>query len=594
VLEFWSQYVSAISDEVFIFVEEDSKPDWVAKATTNVFLVVSELVQKIIYPSAVLDKSWSTDEMHTFSAFRIDVGDIVQEAYNVLHEALLDQFVDFTIHALEVGKWLELEAGLFCLTYLADLVPESAESRLQRLFEQPLFTIMSGNADIPGVTRRGVVQIVASFDSFFLRHPVYLPQVLPFLLSALAQPSLAQAAAKSFASLCSECRKSLTGELGSFFQMYQQFLSYPTAEESTKSRVLEGIAAIVQAQDSDDKRLAGLQQLFQYVAHDAMQAVSVTKEGNDPENGLVLTLTTLRCLLAIGRAMQASDEEVIDLERESTPSNYWTEGPGKEIQNQIINFVNYLTQVFHADAEVIEVACQVLRVGFKESVPGPFVLPPAAPINYIVKADLTNPRLPYVLQTASCWVSSYKRDRSGEYPVQCQRLLHHVVGLLQSLQHPRNEPEISVACVELMQKFINTNAEIFATEQPQVLKGMFGFSIECLRSPEVLPKRAAAQLWRDIFELSGSTKSENQSTGRDIVNHFGPAVTSALIFNICGEVDGSNLEHIVAPLRKYINSDRNARTNITNALAEQPLFASAKDDPALQGTLRTFIESMMR
>lgn len=560
----------------------------------HVFQVVSEFLQKIVYPEAAVTKSWDEDARKTFKVFRIDIGDSILEAFEVLRETMLDQFIEFTIRALEAGNWLELEAGLFCLNSISDALVEPADARLQRLFERPLFTTVSTDTNIPAVTRRTAVEAVASFNSFFLRHPEFLPQVLPFLLSALAQPSLAHGAAKSFASLCSECRKSLTGELASFFQMYQQFLGYQTAEEFTKSRVLEGIAAIVQAQGSDDKRLAGMQQLFQFVAHDAMQAINVTKEGNDPEQGQVLALTTLKCLASIGKAMQASDEEVIDLESEKTPSEFWTQGPGKEIQNQIINFVNYLTQVFSMNDEIIEAACNVLRAGFKEIVPGPFVLPASATIDYIIKTNVQTPRLPYVLDTACSWISSHKLDKSGEFGVQAQRLLHYVVSILQALQHPRNDPEISVGCIELIQKFVNTNPQIFTTEQPEVLKGIFDFSIECIKSPEVLPKRASAQLWKDIFELAGNTKSQHQATGQDIVNHYGPAVTYALIFNVCGEVDYTSLEHIVAPLRKFITSDRNARTYITNVLAEQPLIARVKDDPATEGIVKKFIEGMIR
>ncbi|KAF2008848.1 ARM repeat-containing protein [Aaosphaeria arxii CBS 175.79] len=593
-LDFWSNYVNTISEESFQFLEEDTKPAWLEKAAGHVFQVVAEFLQKIIFPPAEVTKQWDSDSKKTFKVFRIDVRDIIQEAYEVLRETILEQFIDFTIRAFDATNWLELEAGLFCLISIGDAMTESNDSRLQRLFERPLYQVISGNGEIPAVTQRTAVEMIAAFDSFFLRHPEYLPQVLPFLLSALAQPSLAHGAAKSFASLCSECRKSLTGELGSFFQMYQQFLSYQTAEEFTKSRVLEGIAAIVQAQDSDEKRLAGVQQLFEYIAHDAMQAVNITKEGGDAEQGQVLALTTLKCLAAIGKALQASDEEVIDLVSDQSPSQFWTQGPGKPIQNQIINFVNYLTQVFPMSDEIIEAACNVLRAGFKETVPGPFVLPPSVTIDYILKTNVQTPRLPYVLDTACCWISCHKLDKSPDFQVQVQRLLHHVLSILQALQNPRNDPEISVGCIELIQKFVSTNARIFTTESPEVLKAMFDFSVECLQSPEVLPKRAAAQLWKDIFELAGNTKSQDQSTGQDIMNHFGAAVTFALMYNICGEVDYTSLEHVLIPLRKLITADRNAKANITNALTSQPLIIRVKDDPNTENIVRRFIESLMR
>jgi hypothetical protein len=590
VLDFWSNYVTTVAEESFLYLEGE-QPPWMDYARSNVIQVISELVQKIIYPPVEITKTWDADSKKTFKVFRMDVCDITMEAFELLRNSLTEQFISFAVHALEASKWLELEAGLFCLISLADALT-NVDDLLGSLFERPLFSAMTENPAIPGVTRRTAVDLVAALNHFFLRNPRFLPQVLPFLLSALAQPSLAHGAAKSFASLCSECRKSLTSELDSFFQMYEQFLTYPTAEEYTKSKILEGIAAIVQAEDSDEKQLAGVQHIFQYVAHDAAQAINLTKDGNDPEQGQVFAMTTLKCLSCIARALQASDEDVVDLELTENESTFWSQGAGKVIQEQILNFVNYLTQVFPSNDEIIESSCAIFRSGFKEMGPGPFVLPPSAAIDYITRTNLQTPRLTYILETACCWVSSHKTH--PEFETQAQRLLRYDLSIMQALQHPRNDPEVSVGCIELIQSFFKQNATILKSEHPDVLKGTFDFSVECIKSPEVLPKRASASLWKDIFEKTGSTGSVDQATCQDIVNHFGQAVSFALMANVCGEVDYTSLEHILAPLRKLIQYDRQARAYITAALTEQPLIQRMQGDPATADMVRKVIESMMR
>jgi hypothetical protein len=600
VLEFWSNYVSSVAEEQFMHPptdddgEENKIPDWMEGAKTNVFQAVSELVQKTIYPPADILESWDGDSKRSFKVFRVDVRDIIAEAYECLRDALTDQFIDFSLRALEQNNWLELEAGLFGLVSIAEAFNESVDERLCRLFDQPLLSTISGNECVPAITRRTAVEAIAILDHFFLRNPRFLPQVLPFLLTALAHPATAQSAAKSFAKLCSECRKSLTEELGSFFQMYEQFLTYQTAEEFTKSKVLEGIAAIVQALDTEEKQLVGVRQLFHYVAQDAMQAINVTKEGRDSEQGQVLALTTLKCLTTIGRSLQALDEDVVDLATEKEQSTFWLQGPGKEIQNQVINFVNYLTQVFPGNDEIVEAGCNVLRTGFKESVPGPFVLPPSAAVDFITKTTVQTPRLPYVLDTACCWLSSFKHSPPAGFAENAQRLLQHNIGIMQTLEHPRNDPEISVGCLELLQNFINSNPLILVQQQPNIFAGMFGFTIESVKSPEVLPKRAAAKLWKDVFELASNTHSQHQGTAQDIINHFGPSITFALITNVCGEVDQTSLDHIVVPLRALIKSDKNARTYITNSLQEQPLLQRYQQDSGVQDLVRKFIESMTR
>jgi hypothetical protein len=594
VLDFWSNYVSSIAEEQFLYVTGDEVPEWMEGAKANVFQAISELVQKTIYPSADVTDSWDTDAKKTFKVFRVDVRDIVAEAYESLRDTLTNQFIDFVLHALDASKWLELEAGLYGLISIADAFSEPVDEHLRRLFNRPLFSAVSGKENVPAITRRTAVEVVAALNHFFLRNPQFLPEVLPFLLTALAHPATAHNAAKSFASLCSECRKSLTTELSSFFQMYEQFLTYPTAEEFTKSKVLEGIAAIVQALDSEEKQLVGVRQLFHYIAQDAMQAINVTKQGGDAEQGQVLALTTLKCLASTGRALQALDEEIVDLEAEKVPSTFWSGGPGKEIQNQVINFVNYLTQVFPGNDEIIESACNVLRTGFKETISGPFVLPPSAAVDFITKTTIQTPRLPYVLDTACCWLSSYRHNPPDGFAEQARRLLHHNLSIMQALQHPSNDPEISVGCIELIQNFMISNPRILTQEHPDNLAGMFGFTIESVKSPEVLPKRAAAKLWKEIFELAGNTHSEHQGTAQDIITHFGPAITSALISNVCGEVDYTSLEHIVVPLRAMVKSDKNSRTYIGNSLAEQPLLQRYQQDPAVQDLIRKFLESLSR
>ncbi|KAI4654642.1 uncharacterized protein J4E79_008516 [Alternaria viburni] len=594
VLDFWSNYVSAIAEETFLYAAGEQVPDWMNTAKTNVLQAVSELVEKIIYPSADVTESWDSDARKTFKVFRIDVRDIIMEAYDPLRDVLTDQFVDFALRGLGAGDWLELETGLFGLIAIADALTQNSDNRLTRLFEQPLFATISSTPGVPAITRRTAVELVAALNHFFLRNPQFLPQVLPFLLTALAQPAIAHGAAKSFASLCSECRKSLIGELPSFFQMYEQFLTYATAEEFTKSMVLKGIAAIVQAQDTEEKQFEGVRQLFQYITRDAMQSINITKEGGDAEEGQVLALTTLKCLASVGKAMQASDEEVVDLESDKEPSVFWLQGPGKEIQNQVINLVNYMTQVFPGNDEIIEAACCVLRTGFKETVSGPFVLPHSAAIDFITKTTVQTPRLPFVLETACCWISSHKHHQPEGFQAQAQRLLQHDLSIMRALQHPRNDPEIAVGCIELVQNFINTDPRIMTQESPENLSGMFGFTVESIKSPEVLPKRAAAKLWKDIFELAGNTNSPHQATTQEIVAHFGPTVTLALMANVCGEVDFTSLEHIIAPLRALIRADKNSRAYITNALAEQPLLQRFQQDQGVQDMVRKLIESMTR
>jgi hypothetical protein len=93
VLDFWSGYVSAIAEEQFQHPPgDDGPPEWMEGAKSNVLQVISELVQKIIYPPNDVTESWDADAKKTFKVFRMDVRDIIAEAYESLRDVLTDQF----------------------------------------------------------------------------------------------------------------------------------------------------------------------------------------------------------------------------------------------------------------------------------------------------------------------------------------------------------------------------------------------------------------------------------------------------------------------------------------------------------------------
>lgn len=592
-VDFWTNWVSTLEDEYFEY-EEDKKPPWTETAKSNTLLAISELWNKIRFPPPEITNGWDSEAKKTFKVFRADVRDLIQAAYEQLLDDMLDRFILLTLGALGRGQWLELEAGLFCLNALAEGSELEADERLKSLFNFSLFNQISEGSSIPAATRRTAVDMVGFFTGFFLRNVEFLPPVLTFLFSALAQPSLANSAAKSFASLCSQCRKSLTGELDSFFQMYQQFLQYPTADALTKSKVLEGITSIVEALTSEEQKHNRIQQLLNFVAQDADKSILLAKDGHAAEEGVVSALAALQCLTSMGKALQAPDEAVIDLETEKIPSTYWTEGPGAAIQKQVVTLIEYLTKVYETDSDIIEEACSILRTGYKETIPGPFVLPPKETVDFISRCTLNTPRLPFVLETACIFLTSHKSDKSSAFFEQAQHLLHHVLKLMQQLGHPSVDPDVSVGCIEVVQRIINTNAGILKNESPGVLQSMFNFSVECVKCADVLPKRAASQLWNDIFALSSDTRHPERATAQDIVNHFAPSITLALIFNICGEVDASSLDYITPPLRKMIQSERNSRAYITAALQEQRLFMRITADPSTESLKRTFVEGAIR
>ncbi|OCK81775.1 hypothetical protein K432DRAFT_7196 [Lepidopterella palustris CBS 459.81] len=598
VADFWSSYITTVDDEFFQYMEGDAKPAWIDDARAHTLLVIADLWPKLRFPPAEITKEWDDEAKKTFKVFRADARDLIQAAYEQTHGMLLDQFVMHTMGALGQNDWLEVEAALYCLNSIAECLSAESDERLKGLFSSTLFDQLAASSDIPPMTSRTAVEMVGCYNGFFLRNEHYLAPVLRFLFNTLAQPALCNSAAKSFAELCSSCRKSLTGELEAFFDMYRQFLGYGTAERFTKSKVLEGIAAIVEAIRDEGQKCATLQRLLQFVGQDAERAVLLAHEGRALEEGLVLALTALDCLASMGKAFQAPDDTVIDLERDQLNeglSRYWCSGPGNVVQKQIVDFIKILTDVFGTDSEIIEEACHVLRSGYKEILPGPFVLTPEATIDFIVHTNLNTPRLPYVLETACIFLASRKKDTSFSFNLEAQRLLRHIVQLMRQLGHPRADPDISVGLIEVLQRIINNNVIVLQQEPEETLSGLFAFSIECIKGPDVLPKRAGCELWSDIFAIASNAHHPQHNTAREIVDRYAKVVTFVLIFNICGEVDASSLEYVSSSLRKMVQAERNARHYIVHAVENQPLFIEqAHKDSKIDALIRTFTEGVMR
>ena len=67
------------------------------------------------------------------------------------------------------------------------------------------------------------------------------------------------------------------------------------------------------------------------------------------------------------------------------------------------------------------------------------------------------------------------------------------------LDDPSNEPDIASSCIDLSERLIHTHVQQFyapAVRDPISL--LFEFNLNCLETPEIIPKRCAANFWVKI------------------------------------------------------------------------------------------------
>lgn len=101
-------------------------------------------------------------------------------------------------------------------------------------------------------------------------------------------------------------------------------------------------------------------------AADSVKAMEASQAEVFQERGL----GALKCLASMGKALQAPDEAVIDLDAEGPKSTFWTDGQGVLLQAKVVRILETITGLMKWNSDIIEAGCQILRAGYKERTPG--------------------------------------------------------------------------------------------------------------------------------------------------------------------------------------------------------------------------------
>ena len=429
-LEFWMTYTEFLIDSLFAAGEE--KPAWMNRARQHILEVIEACWVKIRMPPHETADSWDSDALARFKAFRMDVQDLLQSSYTLIGVEVFEKLAQLALQSLENRAWLHLEATLFCLNALSDSISEedSVDAMLSRLFDSSLFTDMSSTVEpIPPKVRQTAVSMITEYTAFFERHNEYLPDMLNFLFQSLKTPALASVAAKAISSSCSSCRQALSSELGAFLQQYEVLLTWATTEVYTKEKVIGGIAAIIQAFPRDEYKYGPLSKLVQYVEKDVNDCIRFM-EASQAEEFQASGLCALKCLASMGKALQAPDDAVIELDTDGPQSTFWVEGPGATLQAKVARIIEAVAGLMRWNGDVVEASCQILRSGYKESVPGLFVFPPKVTVDLVLASELDTARLDYVLDTACAMLSRHVHEPETAIKSAASAFLNHLLGII--------------------------------------------------------------------------------------------------------------------------------------------------------------------
>lgn len=488
----------------------DADLPWLQQVRADLMNAVKCYILKLRPPPPEVVAEWDDENTDSWEFFRDNIGDFLESVNSIPDTQLLRNFVTFAMEVLPTKQWLNLEALLFCLNSVSDSFDMGDENRqaLSILMSSSLFGDMSdNNTDIPVRVKRAVMKLIDGYSSFIKKNANYLPPVLTFLFTTLGtaaadQTRLTDTAAKSFESLCSSCRRTLTPHLGELLQQCPRALSGPAANAYQKEKIMAALASVIEALPSEEAKAVPLIALIEVVEQDLNAAVSLIQAGNT-EEGEVIGTTALQCLASIGKGIQAPDDTTIDVDSDDDASrnnaaqikaSFWTADAGSAVQQRILSCFNIVSYLHNA-GDAIDAACSVLRSGLQETVPGPFVFPPSATVLFVQKASISTPRIEAIITTACTFVSAHSRRNTPHLSDEVLAVYTTVSTVMRELGDPTNDPQLAQICVDFLQRLLGSYIDVLLAPSDNEIADVFNFALKCLTGEAPMLKRNAANFF---------------------------------------------------------------------------------------------------
>ncbi|KAG9703405.1 ARM repeat-containing protein, partial [Aureobasidium melanogenum] len=585
VTEFWIEYAETIADTLMDAAED--KIPFLAVVRNDLMQAVQTYIPKLQAPPLAEMSEWDEDNVDHWQFFRDNISDFFDQVNNVPETHLLSNMVVLATNVLPARHWLHLEAIIFSINCISDSIALSDENiqALSALIGSSLFSDISSNsADVPNKLKRAAMTLVDRYSSFIKKNPQFLPPVLTFLFTILGSTpadrvKLADASAKSLEQLCSSCRKSLTPHLDELLRQCPQALSGPSANSYQKEKIMAALASIIQALPTEEAKAAPLISLIEVIENDLNTAIATLNKGN-VEDSEVLGTSALQCLASIGKGIQALTNDVIDVDSDdeegnddsAAMGNFWTSQAGVEIQNRIVQCIN-IVEYLHNPGDAMDAACAILRAGLKETKPGPFVFPPSATVAFISKAQISTPRIEAIIGTACSFVSNCSRKSAPHMFDEMSAVYQRVALVMQQLGDPANDPQLAQLCIDFMQRLLVSYIDVLLSPSDDEIAATLQFVINCMVGNAPMLKRNACSFFETLLGLANPRTAHSLPPCRvpplSVLSAFAAPLSRALVFNIGGLAQRSEIESLCKPLRALVFSQPGlAKQHLEEALLD--------------------------
>ncbi|BFZ59637.1 member of the karyopherin-beta [Saitoella coloradoensis] len=579
--------VSPLTQEFWCSVVES-----IAESETNLeagnaltMRVVEAAWRKIKWPSVNIERQWARDVKDDFAGFRRDLGDLLEQCYAVLRLDLITRLMNLLEEQTEPPSnisWEDVEATLFCFVSIADAVPENSEETdriLIRLFSGPLFALQPPDA------------------SLRLRHTILNMTGLPAhwvtfssaneSSSALSIPTLSNSASKSILTLCSTCRGHLTGELANFGQLYMSLSASTDLGTLEKERVTGAIAAIIQALPREPQKLEPLSLLIKQISRD-FELAQVAAEAGNFEHAKELALSGLRCLTAAGKALGAPEQPLVILSGETATfdksQSYWQKD-GQLLQSQILTCVSNVANMFRKDPDIMDGICQVIRIGFREREPGPFVFPVVDVVDFLVREIKAQQPMPAcLLTTSSKFLASCNIVGTERVDSEVSRLLDTVFTCTSHMLEAtglEENPDVLHGLFDLLAKYLPRYSNVLFAEAR--LPNLLRLAIIGLTLQERLAQQGACAFLSDLYARHFDDADVERSAS-EITRAMGPEVMKQLLVAFGGAIQRTALPQASELFGNLLRRHPQDSKSWLTTLFAQPGFPSAQLQEATKAT----------
>lgn len=448
-VEFWSTFTENMSDVVHL--DNPSRTPWADAALLHVQEAVSMACHKITYPPSAELSQWDASDRSGFSDARKDVIDLLQSAYALCGHQLVSTFSGLILSAVDDSAWLQLETAAFCLAGLSDCAMDDSrlDQALKAVFGSSLFSILSSpDNDIPVRTKQTCLHLVEQYTEYFERNIPSLAPALRLLFTMLGNSSMVASASRTILRLCSSCRYHLHSEAYGFLHEFQALVERQVLDCISSERILASIASIAQAVPDAHRKYNTCSKLLEFIEDDSACAKQLAQlqpstkvpcysqrcmeNSADESPGLHIALKTLRCLIGVGKGFQSPTESAIDLDV-GKASFIGYDSQLERLHKQIMKIIMDIEAAFGSNTEISELVCAVLRCGFSESEPGPFVLGLEDVTCFLVHHNEHVPRPGLFVSAACSFLSSLHLRGKPDIRELYTALLLWVVRLLRQL-----------------------------------------------------------------------------------------------------------------------------------------------------------------